>query len=62
MLALPGTGSGSKPCEVGREERIRAWFRTGTWKTAQPRGTKSHLMLVCKLTTALMLRIDRAAA
>jgi len=43
IVALPGTGEGSKPCEVGSEERISAWFATGTWKTAQLRGTKSHL-------------------
>lgn len=38
-----GEGRGMKPWEVGRELRIRAWLREGTWKIAQARGTWSHL-------------------
>ena len=32
--------------EVGKVERMRWWLRGGTWKTAQPRGTMSHLVKV----------------
>lgn len=37
-------GSGWKPWDVGMLERIRAWFRAGTWNTAHGRGVKSHLV------------------
>lgn len=39
---------GMKPWDVGIVLRIEDWLRAGTWKMAQPRGTKSHL---CKLLT-----------
>jgi hypothetical protein len=44
MGILPGRRTGAKPCEVGKEERIRGWLRVGTWRRAQPRGTYSHLV------------------
>ena len=37
---------GMKPWEVGRVLRIIPWFRSATWKIAQPRGTCSHLRTV----------------
>lgn len=33
----------TNPCDVGSVDRIRCWLRSGTWKTAHPRGTYSHL-------------------
>jgi hypothetical protein len=44
MGILPGRMTGTKPCDVGKEERMRDWLRAGTWRRAQPRGTYSHLV------------------
>jgi hypothetical protein len=44
MGILPGRRTGTKPCDVGKEERMRDWLRAGTWRRAQPRGTYSHLV------------------
>jgi hypothetical protein len=35
MGILPGRRTGTKPCDVGKEERMRVWL---------PRGTYSHLV------------------
>ena len=44
MGILPGRRTDTKPCDVGKEERMRVWLRLGTWRKAQPRGTYSHLV------------------